>query len=164
MSGIGHLGEIRTIEHVQKELGMEVYLPLKDKGIDFVAGKGDRLVHVQVKTSMLQKRSYFWFTLHKHKMRFTDSTFYVFVCHTMPRRRFMGKSQNFIVIPSRVLQKWMSTGKLAAKKGDKGCFDIFLYADDESTPKTWTYRNKRKSIDWTAYWNNFMPVLALIRK
>ena len=79
---------------------MEIYLPLKEKGIDFVAVKSGKFYEIQVKTSMFQKNSYFWFDLYKSKMVYSKNTFYVFVCLTMSRRQFMNKANNCIVIPS----------------------------------------------------------------
>ena len=67
MSGIGHIGEIKVFEYLQKRLGMEIYLPLKDKGIDFIAAKNNVFYQIQVKTSMFHKGSYFWFDLYKNK-------------------------------------------------------------------------------------------------
>lgn len=160
MSGIGHIGEITAIELFQKKLGTEIYFPLKDKGIDFVAIKNDRFIQVQVKTSMFQKNSYFWFDLYKHKMKYSPNTFYVFVCHTMSRRQFMGKAGNLIIIPSLKLREWISTGTIVSKQGDDDCLNIFLYPD--STAKTWKYRNKGHDIDWTSYWNNFDDVVSTL--
>ena len=37
MSGIGCLGELQVIDELQKKHTVEIYLPLKDKGIDFIA-------------------------------------------------------------------------------------------------------------------------------
>ena len=61
MSGIGHIGEIRVIEFLHKKKDMAIYLPLKDRGIDFIAVRKNHFYQVQVKTSMFQKNSYFWF-------------------------------------------------------------------------------------------------------
>ena len=36
MSGIGHIGELQVIDELQKNQKLEVYLPIKDKGIDFI--------------------------------------------------------------------------------------------------------------------------------
>jgi hypothetical protein len=153
MSGVGNIGEIQVIEYLQKDLKMEVYLPLKDRGIDFVVINGDKAFQVQVKTSMFQKDSYFWFDLYKKKMRYSESIVYIFVCMTMSRRSFMGKKLNFIVIPSLVLQKWILEGMIASKKNDDDCLNMFLYPDFEKMK--WTYKNKGKGLDWTPYWNNF---------
>lgn len=153
MSGVGHCGEIQIMEHLQKTLKMEVYLPLKDKGIDFVIVNDNYAFQIQVKTSMFQKRSYFWFDLHKRKMRYSGNIFYIFVCMTLSRRAFMGKKYNFMVVPSLLLKEWIGNGQIASKKNDGDCLNIFLYPNE--TDKTWTYRNKGKQIDWTPYWNNF---------
>ncbi len=42
MSGIGHIGELQAIAYFQKKLKIPVYLPLKDKGIDFIAAGDDK--------------------------------------------------------------------------------------------------------------------------
>jgi len=55
MSGIGHLGEMAVMDFLQKRKSMEVYLPIKDKGIDLVAVKGGNFYQIQVKTSKFQK-------------------------------------------------------------------------------------------------------------
>ena len=154
MSGIGHIGEIKTIEYLKKKKGMALYLPFKDVGIDFVATRGNHFYQVQVKTSTFQKNSYFWFDLYKHKMVYSKNTFYIFVCYTLPRRKFMGKSSNYLVIPSLNLKKWIGQGKIAPKQGNKNCFNIFIYPDQDNN--SWTYKNKGKQINLTSYWNNFV--------
>jgi hypothetical protein len=153
MSGIGHIGEIRIIDFLKKKKGMAVYLPLKDKGIDFIAVKRDSFYQIQVKTSMFQKGSYFWFDLYKHKMVYSKDTFYIFVCITMNRRQFMGKANNYVILPSLKLKKWITSRDIVSKQGDNSCLNIFLYPDKER--KRWVYRNKGKELDWTPYWNNF---------
>lgn len=153
MSGIGHIGEIQVIEYLQKKKDMVIYLPLKDKGIDFIATKGLQFYQVQVKTSMFQKASYFWFDLYKHKMIYTRNTFYVFVCITMERRQFMGRANNYIIIPSLQIRKWVESRDIVSKEGNDDCLNIFLYPYQNT--KEWKYRNKGKELDWTSYRNNF---------
>jgi hypothetical protein len=36
LSGIGHIGELQAIEEFEKKHKFEIYLPMKDKGIDFI--------------------------------------------------------------------------------------------------------------------------------
>jgi hypothetical protein len=36
MSGVGHIGELQSITEFEKT-GYAIYLPMKDKGIDFIA-------------------------------------------------------------------------------------------------------------------------------
>ena len=55
MSGLGHIGELQVIEHLQSKENFTVYLPMKDKGIDFIAVKNNLSTQVQVKTSKYQK-------------------------------------------------------------------------------------------------------------
>jgi hypothetical protein len=153
MSGIGHIGELRVMEFLRKKKGMDIYLPLKDKGIDFIAVKRNKFFQIQVKTSMFQKNSYFWFDLYRNRMIFSDNTLYIFVCATLGRRRFMDKSENYLVVPSMHLEKWISEGGIVSKKGDDNCLNIFIYPDLERNQ--WTYRNKGKQIEWAGYWNNF---------
>ena len=103
---------------------------------------------------MFQKNSYFWFDLYKDKMVYSGNTIYMFVCTTLSRRLFMGKTENYLVIPSLQLQKWIDSGEIVSKKGNDNCCNIFLYPDKER--KQWLYRNKGHSLDWTAYWNNLV--------
>ena len=155
MSGIGHFGELWTMEYFQKQMDMQVYLPLKDKGIDFIATKDEKFFQIQVKTSMFQKNKYFWIDLYRSKMVYTANTFYIFVCATLPKRSFMGKRKNFLIIPSLKLKEWIEKDNLITKKNDSNCYNIFIYPDFEN--KEWVYKNKGKTINLTEYWNNFYP-------
>lgn len=74
MSGIGHIGELEVIHHLEKQKGF-VYLPIKDKGIDFIAVKQDHSFQIQVKCSAFQKRSYFWFDLKKERLIYGRNIF-----------------------------------------------------------------------------------------
>lgn len=141
------------MELFQKTYKMEVYLPLKDTGIDFVLVGKNKAFQVQVKTSMFQKESYFWFDLYKQKMRYGANIVYVFVCMTLNRRTFMGKKQNFFVVPSLLIKEWIDSHMLASKKNNDDCLNIFVYPDFDN--KKWMYRNKGKQIDWTPHWNSF---------
>ena len=71
---------------------------LKDRGIDFVSVLENKFYQIQVKTSKFQKGSYFWFDLHKNKIVYSKNTYYVFVCKSLGRRRFMNKKHNFFII------------------------------------------------------------------
>jgi len=153
MSGIGHLGELAVMEHVAKALKLPVYLPVKDTGIDFVAGRGELYYEIQVKTSTFQKNSYFWFDLHRHKLVVRANTLYVFVCYTLPSHTFMGLRNNFLVVPSTSLKEWIDTLGIASKASDPDIFNVFVYPDEEK--RTWTYRNKGCELDWTHFWNNW---------
>lgn len=153
MSGIGHIGELQTIDFLKKKKGMAIYLPIKDVGLDFVGVKNNILYQFQIKTSTLQKNSYFWFDLYESKMVYDKNVYYVFVCYTMPRRKLMGKSQNFFVIPSLILKKWIESGDIAYKGKQKNILNIFLYPNFKTG--FWQYKNKGKQIDWTEYWNDF---------
>ncbi len=153
MSGIGHIGELQVIDVLQKEQKIEIYLPMKDKGIDFIGVSNNNSIQVQVKTSKFQKNSYYWFDLNKSKMVYTTNTFYIFVLYVLPRRRMMGKSKNFLVIPSLDLEKHIKTKSIVSKKGDENILNIFIYPDLEK--QRWVYKNKDSSIDLTEYWNNF---------
>ena len=118
MSGVGHLGELEVMHFLKTIKKQEIYLPLKDHGIDFISISKNNAYQIQVKTSMFQKKSYFWFDLFKEKMVYSDRTFYIFVCKSLGRRQFMGKKHNFLVIPSKLLQKWIAMRKFAGKKND----------------------------------------------
>ena len=152
MSGIGFLGEVEIMDYLKQNFSKEVYIPLKDVGIDFGIVKNDIFFLVQVKTSTFQKGSYFWFDLYKKKMVYKKNAFYIFVCKSFGRRNFMGKKYNFFAIPSLEIKEWIETNKIAGKKDEREIFNIFLYPDMNN--KTWKYKNKGKEIDWTKYWNN----------
>lgn len=156
MSGVGALGELEVIEFLKKEKKHCIYLPLKDQGIDFISVSKDNFYQIQVKTSMYQKDSYFWFDLYKKKMVYSKNTFYIFVCKSFGRREFMGKRHNFLVVPSMMLKKWIKAKKLAEKKNYPDILNIFIYPDFEL--KKWVYKNKGKSIDLTQYRNNFEQI------
>lgn len=153
MSGIGHLGELEIVDFLRKEKKHSIYLPLKDRGIDFISVSKDNFYQIQVKTSMYQKNSYFWFDLYKKKMIYSDNTYYVFVCKSLGRRDFMGRKHNFLVLPSMMLKKMIENNELAEKNNSPGVLNIFIYPNFEF--KKWVYKNKGKVIDLTQYWNNF---------
>ncbi len=153
MSGVGHIGELEVINFLEKNLKHSVYLPIKDRGLDFISVGKSGFYQIQVKTSMFQKNSYFWFDLYKNKMIYSHNTFYIFVCKTLGRRRFMGKSFNFLIIPSLNIKNWVDSRQIVSKKGNQNTLNIFVYPDPEN--RRWIYRNKGKELDWTRYWNNF---------
>ena len=111
MSGLGHIGELQAIEHMEKE-GFAIYLPMKDKGIDFIAVKNNLSTQVQVKTSKFQKNSYFWFDLSIKKMVYSPNTMYVFVMYVLPRRKMLSKTKNYLVIPSLELKELIENENL----------------------------------------------------
>lgn len=153
MSGIGHIGELQAIEEFEKKHKFEIYLPMKDKGIDFIGVHNNSSVQVQVKTSKFQKSKYYWIDLYKNKMIYSENTFYVFVLYVLPRRKMMGKSKNFLVIPSLDLKEFIDNKYIVSKKNDDNCLNIFIYPLlDENK---WIYKNKDSEIDLTRYWNNF---------
>jgi hypothetical protein len=152
MSGIGFLGEVEIMDYLKKNLSKEIYIPLKDVGIDFGIVKSDIFYLIQVKTSTFQKGSYFWFDLHKKKMVYKKNAYYIFVCKSLGRRNFMDKKTNFFIIPSLELKDWINSGKLATKHNSNEIFNIFLYPNFKE--KRWFYKNKGKQIEWTKYWNN----------
>ena len=47
MSGIGHIGELQVIDELQKKQKLEIYLPIKDKGIDFIGVGKSRINNYQ---------------------------------------------------------------------------------------------------------------------
>jgi hypothetical protein len=152
MSGIGHIGELCMIEEFQKKINAEVFLPIKDVGIDFVAIINNNHFQIQVKTSMFLKQSYFWFDLYKSKMKYTKNTFYVFVFASLPRHTFMGRNKNYLIIPSLHIKKWIDNDEILPKAGNKNVFNMFVYPNLEL--KKWHYKNKGKEKDLTEYWNN----------
>jgi len=153
MSDLGLIGELEVIEYLEKNLKHSVYLPIKDRGIDFVSVSKSRFYQIQVKTSMFKKNRYFWFDLKKNRMIYSNNTFYIFVCKTLARRRFMGESFNYLVIPSLNLKNWIESGQIISQRGNPNKLNIFLYPDPEN--RRWIYKNKGKELDWTKYWNNF---------
>ncbi len=153
MSGVGHLGELEVIDYLRKNLGHEIYLPLKDTGIDFMSTKNEKSFMVQVKTSIFQKNSYFWFDLHKNKLRFSRNIYYIFVCKSLGRRKFMQRKHNFLVIDSLQLKRWIKSGTIPTKKNNDNILNFFIYPNEEE--KTWMFRNKGKTIELTSFWNNF---------
>lgn len=152
MAEIGLLGELEVIS-VLKKLKHSVYVPLKDEGVDFMSVGKSGVYQVQVKTSMFQKGSYFWFDIHKNKMVYSNNTFYIFVCKVLGRRRLMGKSFNCLVIPSLKLKDWIDSRQIASKRGNKNILNIFVYPGFKN--RKWVYRNKGRQLDLTKYWNNF---------
>jgi hypothetical protein len=153
LSGIGHIGELQAIEEFEKKHKFEIYLPMKDKGIDFIGVHNNSSVQVQVKTSKFQKSKYYWMDLYKNKMIYSENTFYVFVLYVLPRRKMMGKSKNFLVIPSLDLKEFIENKYIVSKKNDDNCLNIFIYPLLDE--KKWIYKNKDSEIDLTRYWNNF---------
>ena len=153
MSGLGHIGELQAIEEFEKKHKFEIYLPMKDKGIDFIAVHNNSSVQVQVKTSKFQKSKYYWMDLYKNKMIYSENTFYVFVLYVLPRRKMMGKSKNFLVIPSLDLKEYIENKYIVSKKNDDNCLNIFIYPLLDE--KKWIYKNKGCELDLTRYWNNF---------
>ncbi|MDB4140128.1 hypothetical protein N9746_06425 [Candidatus Thioglobus sp.] len=153
MSGIGHIGELQVIEEFAKKHKFEIYLPMKDKGIDFIGVHNNSSVQVQVKTSKFQKSKYYWMDLYKNKMIYSENTFYVFVLYVLPRRKMMGKSKNFLVIPSLDLKEYIENKYIVSKKNDDNCLNIFIYPLLDE--KKWIYKNKDCELDLTRYWNNF---------
>ena len=87
MSGIGHIGELQAIEEFEKKHKFEIYLPMKDKGIDFIGVHNNSSVQVQVKTSKFHNSKYYWMDLYKNKMVYSENTFYVFVLYVLPRKK-----------------------------------------------------------------------------
>ena len=65
----------------------------------------------------------------------------------------MGKSKNYLIIPSLDIQSYISKGIFVPKQNNENCFNVFIYPNEKD--KTWIYKNKGKSIDLTKYWNNF---------
>ena len=155
MSGIGHIGELQVINELQKNQNVEIYLPMKDKGIDFIGVGNNNSVQIQVKTSKFQKEQYYWFDLYKNKMIYSENTFYIFVLYVLPRKKMMGKSKNFLIIPSTDLKNYVSEN-FVPKKNDKNCLNLFIYPNEKD--KTWIYKNKGSTLDLTSHWNNFSPI------
>ena len=155
MSGIGHIGELQVINELQNNQNVEIYLPMKDKGIDFIGVGNNNSVQIQVKTSKFQKEQYYWFDLYKNKIIYSENTFYIFFLYVLPRRKMMGKSKNFLIIPSSDLKNYVSEN-FVPKKNDENCLNLFIYPNEKD--KTWIYKNKGSTLDLTSHWNNFSPI------
>ena len=155
MSGIGHIGELQVINELQNNQNVEIYLPMKDKGIDFIGVGNNNSVQIQVKTSKFQKEQYYWFDLYKNKIIYSENTFYIFVLYVLPRRKMMGKSKNFLIIPSTDLKNYVSEN-FVPKKNDENSLNLFIYPNEKD--KTWIYKNKGSTLDLTSHWNNFSPI------
>ena len=65
----------------------------------------------------------------------------------------MGKSKNYLVIPSLDLKEYIKNKSIVSKKNDDNCLNIRIYPllDEEK----WIYKNKGSELDLTKYWNNF---------
>jgi hypothetical protein len=150
MSGVGYLGELEVINHFKKILGHEIYVPLKDKGIDFLTTKNNTFYQIQVKTSTLQLGKRFWFDISKSKMVYTKNTYYVFVCKSLGRRTFMGKKYNFLVVPSLDIKKWIAKKKILPKGSNKDVYSLLIFPDVDK--KKWIHRNLKKELNLTKYW------------
>ena len=155
MSGIGHIGELQVINELQNNQSVEIYLPMKDKGIDFIGVGNNNSVQIQVKTSKFQKEQYYWFDLYKNKIIYSENTFYIFVLYVLPRRKMMGKSKNFLIIPSLNLRNYIKEN-FVPKKNNEDCLNLYIYPNEKD--KTWIYKNKGSSLDLTKHWNNFGPI------
>ena len=153
MSGIGHIGELQVIEEFEKKHKFEIYLPMKDKGIDFIGVHNNFSVQVQVKTSRFLINKYYWMDLYKNKMVYSENTFYVFVLYVLPRRKMMGMSKNYLVIPSLDLKEYIENKSIVSKKNDDNCLNIRIYPLLDE--KKWIYKSKGSELDLTKYWNNF---------
>lgn len=101
----------------------------------------------------VSKNSYFWFDLKKDRLFYGPGIVYVFVLYTLPRRTFMGRAKNFLLVPSTAIREWVTDGKLVTKKGNANIINVFVYPDFDN--ERWVYRNKRREIDLTPFWNNF---------
>lgn len=162
---IGVVAEMQVIEHFEKNLKMHSYIPLKDRGIDFIAVKvkNNKFFNIQVKASRYLKNSYFWFDLVLDKMFYSDNTYYIFNCFVNERRTFMGKKRNFLVIHSNKIKSWIKNRDVLVsekKKSDgkkTAAIRFFVYPDFQN--KKWVYRGgvktTKKTIDLTKYLNNF---------
>ena len=69
---------------------------------------------------------------------------------------FMGRTQNYLGIPSPKLQRRIDSGDIVSKEGNDHCSNAFVYPDHEQ--RRWLYRNKGRSLDWTMYWNSLAPL------
>lgn len=150
MSGIGMLGELEVIEHYKRK-GYEIYTPIRDNGIDLIMEKNNVFLQLQIKTSLYQRKKYFWFDIYKSKMRYGKNIFYVFVCKCLDRRKFMGKKENFLILNSLDLKKMLTNGEIPPQAKKKDVHSLFIYP--EQNENKWYFRGKGKIIDFTKFLN-----------
>ena len=110
---------------------MHSYIPMKDRGIDFIAVKDEKFFNIQVKASRFLKNSYFWFDLVLEKMFYSKNTYYIFNCFVNERRTFMGKKRNFLVIPSNKIKSWIKNKDILVsekkKSGGQSKLQLFVF-------------------------------------
>jgi len=111
-----HAGEYLVGLYVQQRLGLNVWIPAKDTGIDLLVTDREnrRTVSLQAKygkdflpgeSAVLRDslRCISWFTLNRTKLNDSPAEFWVFVLHGFKR-----KTPDFVVIPKTELQQRMT--------------------------------------------------------
>jgi hypothetical protein len=111
-----HAGEYLVGLYVQQRLGLNVWIPAKDTGIDLLVTDREncRTVSLQAKygkdflpgeSAVLRDslRCISWFTLNRTKLKDSPAEFWVFVLHGFKR-----KAPDFVVIPKTELQQRMT--------------------------------------------------------
>lgn len=124
-----HAGEYLVGLHIEQRLGLNVWIPAKDTGIDLLVTdrKNRRTVSLQAKYGkdfLLGKlreslRCLSWFTLNREKLKDSRAEFWVFVLHS-----FKGKP-DFIVVPAAELQRRMT------ELHTKGTLQVYLCSGRE---------------------------------
>jgi hypothetical protein len=122
-----HAGEYLVGLHVQQRLGLTVWIPAKDIGIDLLVtdGENHRTVSLQAKygkdflpgksaTLRESLRCLSWFTLNRAKLKDSPAEFWVFVLHSFK------SGPDFVVIPKAELQQRMT------KLHKNGTLQIYL--------------------------------------
>jgi len=134
-----HAGEYLVGLHIQQKLGLNVWIPAKDAGIDLLVTDREnrRTVSVQAKygkdflpweSTVLREslRCISWFTLNRTKLKESQAEFWVFVLHSFKSK------PDFVVIPKAELHQRMTKLHHADKTlqiyfcttGSKCCWEI----------------------------------------
>lgn len=111
-----HAGEYLVGLHVQQQLGLNVWIPAKDTGIDLLVTDREnrRTVSLQAKygkdflpgkPAVMRDslRCLSWFALNRDKVNASPAEFWVFVLHG-----FKSKAPDFVVIPTAELRQRMT--------------------------------------------------------
>ncbi len=122
-----HAGEYLVGLHVQQRMGLNVWIPAKDTGIDLLVTdlENRRTVSLQAKygkdflpgeSAALQNslRCLSWFALNRDKLNNSRAEFWVFVLHSFKSK------PDFVIIPTTELQRRMR------KLHNKGTLQIYL--------------------------------------
>lgn len=124
------VGEVLTAQAIQKQLkdvGVDVYFPLRDTGIDLLVTKGKKIVTIQVKESRYFQKRFFkgslghsWHQVHERKfLRDREKLdFYVFLTY-LPKigeHKVASFEEKYLIVPTLELEKLIQGKKTGTKK------------------------------------------------